>query len=751
MNPTRSLAASSSAKRRASRTRRIPAAAAILIASGSALAQTGGGTAPPTPSTPPAAATLPDVVVRGAAPGDRLSIDEPATTGSRLGLTPRETPASVTVIDRETIERRGARTTQDILQGVPGMTAAAPPGSAGFVSYRGFSGAQITQLFNGISVQYDVIAGRPVDSWIYDRVEVLGGPSTFLFGAGAVGGSINYITKLADREADFTEARLRYGSYGSYELAAGLNRRLGDDTGPRNTVRLDLSRTGSDGWVDGAGRKALSVAGSVLTDIAPGLSHTLAVEYLNEQVDRPYWGTPLLNPVTGEGRILPETRFKNYNSIDGIYEQTVKWARSIVDWRISDTTSIRNTLYLYDALRDYRNVEVYRFNASNTAVVRSAALLQRHDQELVGNRLEWLHRSALAGLPSDWSAGIDYSVNRQTRYPRSLTQTVSTVDPINFTTEAFFSIPGMVPGFVPDRTNRLATLAAFAENRTRLTPATSIVTGLRADRIDLEVTNQRTVTPTDPARFEQSYTPVTGRIGVVHALTPQANVYAQFSTAADPPAGILTTANFAQLRDFDLATGQQFEAGSKFDYLQGRGVATVAAYTITRNNLAIADPANPGTTLPVGEQSSRGIELATSVRPTPTWLVAGNFAWVDASLDDFTENVGGVAVSRAGNRPANTPARVANLWVDHQFAPDWSAGANLRYVSSVYANAANTTSAPSYTLLGVSLAYRVSRNLTLTARVDNLTDKVYAANVTGTPMYFLGAPRIAELALSVRF
>jgi len=116
---------------------------------------------------------------------DPLGLDQKERTGSRLGLTPRETPASVTVIDREVFEQRGAQNTQEILQGVPGITTSSAPGSPGAVFYRGFSGGSVTQLFNGITVQYDVIAARPVDSWIYDRVEAIGGPSSFLFGAGA--------------------------------------------------------------------------------------------------------------------------------------------------------------------------------------------------------------------------------------------------------------------------------------------------------------------------------------------------------------------------------------------------------------------------------------------------------------------------------------------------------------------------------------------------------------------------------------
>ncbi|MFA5242932.1 MAG: TonB-dependent receptor [Sulfuricella sp.] len=695
--------------------------------------------------------TLPEVTVKSTVSSEKLLIDEPSTTGSRLGLTPRETPASVTIVDRDTIEQRGATDTQEILKSIPGVTAASPPGSAGSVFYRGFGASSLTQLFNGITVQYDAIAARPVDSWIYDRVEAIGGPSTFLFGAGAVGGSINYITKLASREGDFTQARASYGSYDTTQLSLGVNRRLGSGEGVKNYLRADVNRSASNGYVDGNKREAWTSAFSLLTDITPRLSHTLALEYQSENVDRPYWGTPLLNPTTGDGRINPDTRFENYNSADGIYEQTVKWTRSLLDYHFSDATSIRNTLYHYDALRDYRNVEVYKYNPTNTAVIRSAAYLTRHDQELTGDRVELTHKSQLAGMPSDWAAGFDYSVNNQTRFPRSVSGTVSTVDPINFTTESFFSIPGMIPGFNPDRSNKVTTLALFLENRTKLSNTLSLVTGLRHDQIDLEVTNHRTVTATDPAYFKQTYSPTTGRVGLVYDITPTANAYVQYSTAADPPAGILTTASFSQVQNFDLTTGDQLEVGSKFDFLQGRGVATIAAYEITRKNIAITDPNNPGTTIPVGQQSSRGIELAASLKVTRDLTAQGNLSFVDAQYDDFMEKVGAVAVSRAGNTPTNVPARVANLWLTYSFTPEWQAGIDARYVSSRYGNTANTISDPAYTLYGAFASYRLQKNSSLTARIRNLTDEVYAASVTGSPMFYLGAPRTFEVAYQGNF
>jgi iron complex outermembrane recepter protein len=690
---------------------------------------------------------LEEMTVTDSVLGEPLDLTRKHQTGSRLGLTVRETPASVTVVDRETLERRGVESTQEALKNVPGMTSSSAPGSPGSVFYRGFSGASVTQLFNGITVQYDAIAGRAVDSWIYDRVEAIGGASGFLHGAGAVGGTVNYVTKLASRDGDLTEMKAAYGRFDASQLAGGVKPRIGDS----NVLRLDLNRSSVNGWSDGTKRNAHEVAASWLAELTPALSHTLALEYQNEKVDRPYWGTPILKPVGSRVAIDEGTRFKNYNSADGVYEQTVRWGRSILEYKAGDRLNLSNTFYHYDALRDYRNVETYAFNATNTGVIRSNALLQRHDQTLNGNRFEFTWQDSLGGRPSTWAGGFDYSVNKQTRFPLSVAGPFGTVNPYDFSTENFFSLPGVTPGFKPDRSNRVKTLAVFLENRTLLTPALSLLTGLRHDRIDLEVTNHRTVTATNPAFFARRYTPTTGRIALAWDVTPNANVYVQYSTAADPPSGILTTASFTQVRDFDLTTGKQWEIGSKFSFADGRGSGTLAYYDITRRNIAVSDPSNPGTTIPVGQQSSRGIELALGYRITSGLQLAGNLSLVDAQYDEFNETVGGVAVSRAGNRPTNIPKRVANLWLTYSPLANLELGSDLRHVSSRYANSANTLSGDSYTLLGAYASYQVDRRTRIVLRGKNLTDEIYPESFSGTNMIYLGRPRTVDLSIQTSF
>ena len=700
-------------------------------------------------SAEPEAPSLPDVEVRDAAPAPLglLPLDTPVETGSRLGLTPRETPASVHVVDRAAIEALGAQDTQEILRAIPGVSAHNAPGSMA-ASYRGFTGNSVTQMYNGITVHYGS-ATRAVDSWIYDRVEAIGGASSFLHGSGAVGGALNYITKTAERH-DFAEGRLRLGGHGLKEVSAGLNRRLGGmdgGAGPRHFARIDVNHRDAGNWIEGMRTQSTQLAASLLSDLGGGATHTLAYEVQRDHVDRPYWGTPTLNPAGGAMRIDPATRFKNYNSADGLYDHRVQWLRSLAQWRASAALEFRNTFYVYDALRDYRNVETYRFNAGNTLVTRSGAYLQRHDQRVLGDRLEGTHKGTLAGRRSDWAFGLDLSVNRQTRFPHSVAAPVGTVDPYRFSTERFFDIPGMAPGFNPDRDNKTTSAALYVENLSAIAPTLSLLTALRHERIELALANRRAVTPASPASFSRTYRPTTGRLGVVWSITPQANLYAQYATAGDPPSGSLSTASFADVvNNSDLTTGRQIEVGSKLDFWDRKGTATLAAFHIARRNIASQDPDNPGATVLVGEQTSQGIELAAGLRPGARWQVQGNLMVTRARYRDFMQ--GGVPL--AGKTPTLTPEAVANLWVSYAITPGLLASAGLRHVGKAYADAANTLHWPAYTLLDLGLSWKVGKAATLSGRLRNATDRIYAAEAR-PGQAFLGAPRMADVTLHVAF
>jgi iron complex outermembrane receptor protein len=722
--------------------------------------------------TSDSATTLDTVTVAGSVPlnppNQKPQLDTEAATGSRLGLTPRETPASITIIDRATFEKRGAQTTQEALEKAPGILVSSQPGSAGSVSMRGFTGAQITQLFNGITVQYDVVAARPIDSWITDRVEVLGGPSTFLYGQGAVGGSVNYVSKIAHRGPDEHHGLVSLGEYLNRRASYGFNGQLGNTD---NWLQADISYLGSEGYIDNTEADSGVMSFSLLSDITSKLSHTIAFEHQMEDRDS-YWGTPVLNPVANgrivpwgteglgpmEGQIDPGTRFKNYNASGSVFDQQVFWLRDIVDYQLSDNTQFKNTFYYYKADRQYLNVEGYDWNSTNSLITRNLSFAVNHDQALVGNRFEIVHSSNWFSLPSKISAGVDIAYNKQTRAPsmESSAGTVSVVNPYNFSTGTYYDNP-LATGPITNARNELYTVAGYAENRLTLVPDLNLITGVRVDDIRLDAKNLRTSfvppTATNPAAFGRRWTAVTWRAALMYDITSTFNVYAQYSTAADPPSGILTTGTFAALQDFDLTTGRQAEVGTKFDFWDGKGSATLAGYYIERKNLSMTDPADRNRQLPIGAQSSGGVEANIGVQLTDEWSVQGNMAYVDAQYDKFLQTVGTSTVSRKGNRPTNVAKWVANAWLTWDFDADWQWNFGSRYVGDRFVDTANLIKAPAYAVFDTQLSWKFNPKATVTARVKNLSDEQYVEWGSGgtAPLFFIAAPRTFMMEVKVDF
>tara|TARA_R110001583_G_scaffold51093_1_gene159336 strand:- start:1707 stop:3830 length:2124 start_codon:yes stop_codon:yes gene_type:complete len=676
---------------------------------------------------------LSTMVVTGQHESSTFDLDSPSEAGSRLGLSAKENPASVAIANRELMSQIGARDLQDTANILPGVNLAKLPGSGAFASLRGFTGSQVNHLFNGIPLAY-VISARPVDSWLYDRVESVGGPSSFLYGASSVGGSLNYVTKTAERMEQEITGQLSYGRFDTRKAAIGINQALTDN----NWIRFDYSKSDSNGYIDRNESRTDSLAFSWLSDINDKLTHTLAFEYQEEEVDSPYWGTPTLNPQIDKLVIDKSTRYNNYNVQDGLYEQRVRWLRSVTDYEFNDKTALRNTLYHYRSERNYRNLEKYKYSNDNATITRSAGYQQRHEQEMTGNRIELTHNAELFNNPSDWAFGLDYNVNEHTGFP-SGSGTFDTVDAHNFTPDYFADLG--IGSLTEGRSNRVKIASVFVENRQGLTERLSLISALRYDHIDFSLKPAP-----GSAETTSRWDTFSGRLGIVFALNDDVSFYGQYSTSAEPPGGTLTTSSNSTIDEFDISKGRQFEIGAKFNYFDDRGVATVAVYHIIRENFLVSDPNDSSKSLQVGQQTSKGIELASSFQFTPKFRADGNIAFVRAEYDEFFEG----GVSYHGNTPKSVPNRVANLWLINQPTTDWQLGLGTRYVASVNANNANTQKLASYTLFDAYARYSVNTHLDVTLRGRNLYDKLYAY-VGSSTQYYVGEPRSVELTLDLKY
>jgi iron complex outermembrane receptor protein len=250
--------------------------------------------------------------------------------------------------------------------------------------------------------------------------------------------------------------------------------------------------------------------------------------------------------------------------------------------------------------------------------------------------------------------------------------------------------------------------------------------------------------------FTTTFESTSGRAGLVFNPTPNTALYGQFATAADPVSALVTT-NLAQ-KDFDVSTGRQWEAGVKNSFWRGRGEWTFAAYDIVKKKLLTRDALDPGITVQIGQQSSRGAEASLAVAVGGGLHLTGNMSFVDPRFDDFAESVGGVRISRNGNVPQDAARRSANFIALWHIGEDWTANTAVRYVGSRFQDAANTRIIPAYTVVDTTVQRDILRNAVVGLTIRNLTDELYARNIYGsTTQWIVGDPRSVELSLRLRF
>ena len=676
-------------------------------------------------------ATLAPITVVG---GAETALTTEASTGSNLGLTPMQTPASVDIISREQIESRGDASVVEAITRAPGFSAAPHPGNGNSaLSVRGFTDStSVMRMYDGLRQYGGVGLTFPFDTWSVERIEVLRGPASVIYGDGAIGGVVNVIPKRPTRGPIQNEVQATIGTQDTTRLGLGSGGALSDTL----SYRLDVSGNYTDGYVDRGQAGDATFSGALRWDATPDLNMTLSYAYGYQRPMR-YFGTPLIN-----GEQDDAVRKQNYNVADSFMRFRDQWTQLDTVWTPNDATTVRARLYHVQSDRDWRNAERYVYNPATRLIDRSDNTQITHDQTQTGLTTNAVFKGRLAGLDNTISVGFDVNHATFKHINNTYTGSSGPVDPYD---PAHGQYQSDVP-FIPRYRNEADQFALFVEDRLALTSKWSLIGGLRYDhakvtRDDL-VTGQRALSST--------YADVGWRVGTVYDLTPDLAVYAQYAEAADPVSGLLmlSPANAG----FDMSRGKQIEIGLKQNFLDGRGEWTLAAYEIRKTNLLSRDADDPSLRVQVGEQSSRGVEASLSLALAPGWTIDANATALRAKYDDFSESVGGAAVSRAGNVPPNVPQRLANLWLSWNFQPGWTAMGGLRYVGKRYADSANTIELPSYTTTDLALRWDVNKDTAITARGFNVFDRAYftTAYYTNT-QWFYGPSRRFELTLNHRF
>jgi len=279
----------------------------------------------------------------------KQALDTPNATASRLGLTPLETPASIVSLDGDTIRARGDLSIVDAQTRAPGIASVANPGNGGTaLSARGFSGqGSVLQLIDG--VRLFPAAGTitfPTDPWMVERIDVLSGPASVLYGQGALGGAVNVVMRKPTAQTH-GQAEIGYGAQESFRAAAGIGGPLGDTLG----YRVDASYRRSDGYVDRGHSDSVALSGTVKWTPSPVFAVTVRGDH-GDQRPITYFGTPLI-----DGRLDLRVRERNYNVGDGRMRFRDDRASVWIDWTPGADISLSNIAYYLTSDRFWRNLE----------------------------------------------------------------------------------------------------------------------------------------------------------------------------------------------------------------------------------------------------------------------------------------------------------------------------------------------------------------------------------------------------------
>lgn len=716
--------------------------------------------------TAPATGAPENVEVRGTRPVSHLN--EVNSTGSKLGLSVRETPATVNIVDALTIRQQGYATVQEAVSRAPGITVGGSPADPSSFSLRGFTGDQINMLRDNVYYGPSDIVNRPENSFNLKNIEVLQGPASVLYGQGAIGGVINVIT----RQPTFTPTRwdmlFTYGSFNTIQGGIAVNGQVSNTV----AVNLAFSRTSSSGYVKNDDPDSINVTGSLLWNLRPNLHIQAGVDIVTDHLAS-YYGTPLIpgadvsNPQGGilkssNGLVVNEpTEYANYNTRDSVHKNTSYSPSVLLTWEANGNITFTNQAYFYYAERRWQNAETFTYipqgstatDAAGNIIPANSIARDRfyvyHQQHIYGDQAHVVIDHPILGFKNRVTFGIDASFLQFVRsrgFPDAqYADYVSLANPVQGT---FGSFAGEFPQ--AQSPTQIGNIAGLFEDALDLTPKLHLITGVRDEWLRLGRENYNQAGVENPnTGFNKSFNPTNYRVGLVYDLVPGATVYASYTTAQDPPGGNIFLANKGQFNT--LTSSSQEEIGIKSEFLNKHATATLALYNIDRSNILIATSNN--TVGNVGSQNSRGVEFEADFRPLKNWTISTNATYTHSSYGSFTDPYSGL--SDTGNRPPDVPTWTAAIFSTYSNVAKLplDIGGDVRYVGNRAGSFDNSLQLSDYELVDIYASYHLTKELDITGRVNNLLNKTYVswADTNYPTEVVLGRPRFFEVDLHVGF
>lgn len=671
-------------------------------------------------------------------------VAEQSRVGTKTNTSILETPQSVSVITREQMDTQQPVSSSSALRYTAGATSEKYGGYGGYLDITRIRGVDADYYLDGLRIISNPGSWLPqIDPYSLERIEVLRGPASAIYGQGTGGGIVNQISRKP-QDVALHELNFQYGSFNRKQIGF-------DSTGPINDdgtflYRFTASGLDTEGQVENTRHKRLYVVPSLTWQPNLQTSWTVIAMYSQEPELPNYNSLPAA--VLGlDGSLYPQiNRRRNFTDMN--FENSSRqqsFLSSLFEYDFENSWQlVSNARYMY-VKSDIQRGVVYGYQEVNgspqlkgyyeltPAKVNTFSM----DNHLIGN-VEW------GDMTHTILMGVDYAKG-------TLKNELYSVGPILLDPYGSQYRPNIVPDFTASRLapwkvkQEFTRVGAYLQDQMAY-DRWRLVLSARHDwsQIDDET---HSYSPTSRVS-KQDDTKWSGRAGLSYQFDIGLAPYISYATSFDPLLG-----TDYQGEPFVPVESEQTEVGIKFHPANSSTLLTAAVFQLEQTNVKTSDADHLGFNTQAGKVRTRGLDLQATTEIVSNLNLIANYTYLDNELVKDT--------SYQGKSLTQTPKHSASIWMDYLIDYDAFSGLKLgggvRYLGKSFGDPSNDFEVPSATVIDLAATYQLDflsselSGATLAFNVSNLTDKQYVASCTSRLYCFVGQERSMIATLSYRW
>lgn len=695
----------------------------------------------------------------------------------------RDIPQSVTVVTEKLLDDRNVDTLKEALHHTAGITFMAAEGGEEDIRLRGFSLAQTGDIFVD-GVRDPAFYER--DTFNYDRLELLRGSASMLFGRGSTGGAVNQVSKTPFLD-NANEVSFSLGNHQYKRLTGDFN----VQTSETAALRLNVMATKADNNGQGSSIDKQGIAAAYRWNIGQVDEFLASLYYVNNDNGINY-GLPWIRPTAmSDGALntlLPNQKASNYYGLSSDYNRgTAQFATLMHTHRFSGDSELKTVLRAGRYTRNQRASTIRLVagssleNYSDATALTRGSPIKEQDLDSVYAQSDYTTKLQAWGVQHSITAGVDAA----REFRRVFAQRNALTEGGVAITKPDTTVGTPFDGVSVDEGSRLMRLdneyvqnsaGVYAQDLVQVAPAWKVLGGLRYDYVDAQMrrytysaSSPTLVTPTTGFPVGMTISKLSHRFGVLYqpsALTSYHLSYGtSFNTSGDTYSVAGATETTAkQSADTEPEESRNIELGAKLDSEDGRFTTRLAVFKSTKFRERNTDPLGltEANFLLSGKRHVTGFEVDASGRLTPQWEVYGSYMWLpNAKVDQ--QGSGGTLGNRPGQRPGLTPRHSGTVWTTYQITEPLRIGAGVNFRSrqspaDVGYNAGSATTpattaawyAPGYATFDLMAEYQLNNRVTFKANINNVADKYYADSLY-RGHYLPGFGRLVQGTVTVKF